>query len=276
MIISTITVIAQTGSEIYLFDVNMNAKGITLSNGKNITNHTGYDNQPFFNGSDIYFSSADSGQMDIKKYNYKTGMTTLVTSTADNEFSPTVTPDKKFISCILQRKNGEQDLVKYPISGGMPEMIIDDLKVGYHTWSGNDHLLLFVLEDTNRFGLHYYNVKTKEDKTLSTDIGRSLHKIPGNNTLSFIQKSTSGWMIREYDPATGKISDILPALPNRDLITWSNGGEILMSDGDLIYYNRPAKKSGWQKVVIDNSSLKNITRLAFSGDNKKLAVVVAE
>jgi hypothetical protein len=276
MILSFMTAFAQTGSEIYLFDVNMKAKGITLSSGKNITNHAGYDNQPFFYGADIYFSSANSGQMDIKKYNYKTGITTAVTNTIDNEFSPTVTPDEKFISCILQRKNGKQDLVKYPIGGGVPEIVIDDLTVGYHTWAGNDHLLLFILEDTNRFGLHYYNIKTREDKTIATDIGRSLHKIPGKNSLSFIQKSASGWMIREFDPASGKVTDIVAALPNHDLITWSSSYEILMSDGDVIYYNRPATNSGWHKVIIENSSLKNITRMAFSGDNKKLAVVVAE
>ena len=45
---------AQNGSEIILFDVNINAKEITLSNPVNITNHKGYDNQPFFFTKQIF------------------------------------------------------------------------------------------------------------------------------------------------------------------------------------------------------------------------------
>ena len=39
---------AQTGSEIYLFDLSSKKGSISLSNPVNATNHPGYDNQPFF------------------------------------------------------------------------------------------------------------------------------------------------------------------------------------------------------------------------------------
>ncbi|HUS00976.1 MAG TPA: hypothetical protein VMY77_04580, partial [Chitinophagaceae bacterium] len=180
---------AQTGTDIILFDVTISAKGITLSNPVNITDHKGYDNQPFFYKTGIYYSSAaDSAQMEIKKYDHIKKTTSVITHTAENEFSPTITPDGKFISCILQRKNGKQDLVKYPVNGGEPIIVIDDLKVGYHAWANNNSLLLFVLEDTSTFGLHYYNTSTKEDKKITADIGRSLQKVPGKQAISFIQK----------------------------------------------------------------------------------------
>ncbi|NJN41460.1 MAG: hypothetical protein HC811_03680 [Flammeovirgaceae bacterium] len=43
-----ISVMAQTGSEIMLMDLKLSKNGIEVSNPKNVTNHPGYDNQPFF------------------------------------------------------------------------------------------------------------------------------------------------------------------------------------------------------------------------------------
>ena len=268
---------AQNGSEIILFDVNINAKEITLSNPVNITNHKGYDNQPFFYKANIYYSSeVDSGQMDIKKYDYLQKKTVAITHTADNEFSPTITPDGKFISCILQRKNGKQDLVKYSLNGGEPIVLIDNLKVGYHAWLDNNSLLLFVLEDTSTNGLHYYNVAKKEDKKLTTNIGRSLQKVPGKQAVSFIKKTPGEWLIREYDAATKKIITIMPALHDHDFVTWTKKGLALMSDGKDIYFARQ-ENNNWQKVKLTSDiELKNISRIAINEKNTKLAIVVAE
>ena len=268
---------AQNGSEIILFDVNINSSGITLSNPVNITNHKGYDNQPFFYKTNIYYSSeVDSGQMDIKKYDYLQKTTVAVTHTADNEFSPTITPDGKFISCILQRKNGKQDLVKYSLTGGEPTVLIDNFKVGYHAWIDNNSLLLFVLEDTSTNGLHYYNITTKENKKLATDIGRTLQRVPGKQTVSFIKKTQGEWLVREYDAATKKIVTIMPALHNHEFFAWTKKSLLLMSDGQDIYSAKQGN-SNWQKVkIIGDLPLKNITRLALNELNAKLAVVVAE
>ncbi len=272
----SISTFAQNGSEIILFDVTISATGISLSNPVNITNHKGYDNQPFFYKTNIYYSSeVDSGQMDIKKYDYLQKTAITITHTEENEFSPTITPDKKFISCILQRKNGKQDLVKYPVNGGEPTILIDNLKVGYHAWVDNNSLILFVLEDTSTNGLHYYNITTKENKKIATDIGRSLQRVPGKQAISFIKKTPGEWLIREYDVVTKKITTIMPALHNHEFIAWTKKGLPLMSDGTDIYFAKQGKN--WQKVKITGGlPLKNITRLALNGQNTKLAVVVAE
>jgi len=61
----------------------------------NITNHKGYDNQPYFHPDEpvIYYSSFnEEGRSDIKSYNYKTGVTSNITTTSEREYSPTVTP----------------------------------------------------------------------------------------------------------------------------------------------------------------------------------------
>lgn len=270
-------VFAQPGTEIIVFDIDVKAAGITLYNPVNITKHKGYDNQPFFYRSHLYYSSqVDSGQIDIVRFEDRYKTTRRITITEDSEFSPTITPDEKFISCILQRKNGKQDLIKYPVNGGEPTIIIDDLKVGYHTWANNNELLLFVLEDTATFGLHHYNTDTKKDKRIAGNIGRGLNKIPGKNAVSFIQKDSTGGMIKEYNIASGNVSVIMPALPNRDFLAWTKKGVIIMSDGKDIYFAKPATRS-WQKIEIrSDHPLKNITRLVINEHDTKLAVVVSE
>lgn len=270
---------AQGGTEILLLDLKVNGGLVQLSNPKNITNHKGYDNQPFFFKNKLFFSSGDNGQMDLKVFDLKSNSTSTFTTSGDNEFSPTITPDKKFISAILQQKDMTQDLVKFSLKTKNKIELINNLTVGYHAWINKNEVLLFILEDSVTFNLHRYNVKTKADEIVAKNIGRSIHKIPGTDAMSFVEKvSTKEWLIRRYEPGKKFISTIATALPQRDNLAWTTNGLILMSDGKEIFYNDPSKNNGWQKVKFsgDANVLKGITRLAVNDRNNKLAVVVAE
>lgn len=269
---------AQSGSEIYLFDLVIKDGKPVVSNGKNITHHKGYDNQPSFHPSSaiVYYASFnDSGRSDIRYYNYKTEKAGAVTVTNEREYSPTVTPDGKYLSCIIQRDNGAQDLGKYPIGGGEPIILISTLKVGYHVWLDAVNLLLFVLEDSGRNSLHHYQLETGQDKIIVNSPGRSLHAIPGTKQFSFIHKEhKDSWKIRRYDPAGGTITDIAPTLTGREDITWLSKDLVLSSDGNTLFYLDLKKGTSWEPI--QTSGLKGISRLAFNRKAGKLAVVVAE
>jgi len=277
---------SQTGSEIYLFDLKMLNNEPILSNLLNITNHKGYDNQPYFHPkkSIIYYSSFnDSGRSDIKFYNYNTKETSNFTQTNEREYSPTLTPDGNFISCIIQRDNGAQDLGKYPVKGGEPVVLVNTLKVGYHAWINKSSLLLFVLEDSGRNALHYYNLKTKEDKVLIKNPGRSLYRItgrlPGIEGISFVEKqSKDEWQIKRYASKTGEITLIAKTLTGREDLCWLSNGLIIMSDGTSLFYLNAQNDQGWKPIVADMGTiaLKGISRLAVSSDNSKLAIVASE
>jgi len=272
--------LAQTGSEILLFDLKMKKNKITLSNPKNITNHPGYDNQPGFNRDEpvVYYSSFnDDGRSDIKSYNYQTGVTTSVTTTNEREYSPTQTPDKNYLSCIIQRDNGAQDLGKYPLAGGDPYVIINTMTVGYHVWADNSHLALFILGDPNT--LHYLRLPTKEDTVLAQNIGRSLHQIPDERGISFVQKSSStDWQIKKLDTETMVVSSLATTLPGREDIAWTPDGRVISSDGSKIYILNPKKEKAWKEIQLTSGSelLKGITRLAVNAKGDKLAVVISE
>jgi hypothetical protein len=273
---------SQAGSEIYIFELKQSKKGEwSLSDGRNVTNHKGYDNQPFFHPDEplIYFSSFnEEGRSDLKSYNYKTLETKNITNTAsEREYSPTVTPDKQFLSCIVQRDNNAQDLVKYPIYGGTPTVLINDLIVGYHTWVDTEELMLFVLGEPQT--LQLYNLKTKQHDIIDEKIGRSLHRIPGEEAISYVdKKAEKDWIIRKYEPASGATAEIINTIPGSEDLCWTPDAKILMTSGKKIFVIDPNKDKVWKEIRLDPKTpvTTGFTRLTISKDGKKLAVVVNE
>ena len=269
---------AQPGTEIYLFDLKLKKDKITISNPVRVTNHPGYDSQPFFHPdkSILYYASADtSGRTDILTYNYQTKASSKFTSTSEREYSPTVTPDKKFVSCIIQRDDGKQDLGKYPIDGGEATVIINNLTVGYHAWLDNDNVVVFVLGEPQT--LRLYNVSTAKDIVLADSIGRSLHLIPKTKTISFVDKSSSPKHLIKRIKSIDAIDILGEALPNREDLAWTNDGRIVMSDGEKLFYFDTVKDKMWKPIdVTGETPLKGITRLSINASGDKIAIVISE
>ena len=271
---------AQDPSDIFLFDLSVKKDKVIASNPVNITKHKGYDNQPFFHPKlpVIYYSSFnDDGRADIVSYNYKTAKTSGITQTTEREYSPTVTLDQHSLSCIIQRDDGKQDLAKYPIDGGEPHVIIDNMKVGYHVWADNSHLGLFILGTPNT--LHYILLPMKKDTIIAQNIGRSLHRIPGEAAISFVHKvSDTEWVIKKLNNKTLNVTTLTNTLPGREDLAWTPDGKIIMTDGTKLFFSQPGKITTWTALDISSGFevLKSVTRIAVSADGKKLAVVVSE
>lgn len=271
-------VAAQPASEVYLFDLKISKNTMTLRNAINISNHKGYDNQPYFDPDKpvLYYTSADSsGRTDLLSYNYSTGVTNKLTDTPEREYSPTVTPDKQFISCIIQRDNGAQNLGKYPAGGGEPIIIVDDLTVGYHAWADDKNLIAFILGEPNT--LRWISVVNGKDSILAENIGRSLHVIPTSGDLSFVHKSSSKWLIKKIDKRNKKITTLTETIADKEDLTWTPDGRIVMSDGEKLFYIRPATKAPWKEIEMSSERpLKGITRISINRSGNKMAIVVAE
>ena len=153
-------------------------------------------------------------------------------------------------------------------------MIVDNLTVGYHVWADNSHLALFVLGEPNT--LHYLRLPTKEDTIIASNIGRSLHKVPNERSISFVHKVAEGnWQIKKLNTETMKIATVASTVPGKEDIAWTPTGTLLTSDGAQLLALRG---KSWKPVAVTEGQtlLKGITRLAVSADGKKLAVVVSE
>ena len=280
LINSPFAAVAQPGTEILLFDLKVEHDSIWVESGRNITNRQGYDNQPFFHPDEplLFFVSADHrGQTDIFNHNYKTGLQTQVTRTADKEYSPTVTPDRQHISCIIQRENGAQHLGRYPVVGGEAEILINDLIVGYHAWIDQDQLALFVLPQP--FRLYVSNLTKRTDTVRAEDIGRSLNRIPGTNAISFVQKMGDNAMVKELSGQTGKISVLTKSISTAEHdMAWTPDGKMIMSEGNkLFYWSRNGGDHRWTEIpfATDRPS-QSISRIAISPNGRLIALVINE
>jgi hypothetical protein len=271
------SVIAQQGTDIFLCDLVIKDNKVTVSNPRNITQRKGYDNQPFFHPkrSILYYVSADSsGQTDIFEFDYQSNHTASISSSPEREYSPTVMPDWNYLSCIIQLPNGAQNLGRYHTKGGIPVTLIDNLTVGYHAWTDMDNLFLFTLPAP--FALHWINISKKTDRVITEDIGRSLHKIPGENALSFVQKSGADWWIKKLEVESGTISNITKSISLKDHdMAWTYDGKIMMSNGAKLYFYK--RNSEWMEVQLDDLPPDaTISRLAVNNTGDKIAIVINE
>jgi Tol biopolymer transport system component len=265
------------GTEIYLLDLSVKEKKVVVSNPENVTNRPGYDNQPGFHPDKplLYYTSAtDGGKTDLVEYNFKKKKSRKITNTSEREYSPTVTPDKKFLSCIIQRDNGAQDLGKYPIDGGEPTVLVNTLTVGYHAWINPESLLVFVLGDT--MTLQRYDLASKQSVIVAKSIGRSLHKVPGTLSMSFVTKVTDTMSVLNKLNTDGTVEPIVNTLHGREDLTWTPDGKVIMSDGRKLFYFQPGKSIEWTEIEGHPMPPGTITRLAVNAEGNKLAIVVSE
>ncbi len=270
--------VAQPSTEVYLFDLEINGNRIKISNPLNISNNPGkYDNQPAFllDGSSIIFSSTRNDQTDIRKYNISDNSSTWLTETPGSEYSPTPIPDGESISCILLEQNGRQLLWRYPLSGGSGEILIPYLKIGYHTWFNGNSLYAFVLGPHNTF--QEIDIQANKAEIIKENIGRSLHKVPGKNLVSYIDKSSSDWMLNTYDPLSDESSTLVQTPENSEDMVWLNSNLILIGEGTKILLWEKNSLDEW-KLIVDlmEFGLGGITRLAVSPEKTSLAIVVSE
>ena len=272
-----ITAFAQPATDVYLFELKAVDNLLTVSNPVNISNNWGYDNQPSFtkNGQEVLFTSTRNGQTDIVRYNIRRNRKTWLTDTEGSEYSPLQIGNTQTFSAILLEEDGTQLLYKYNIRSGKGEVLVPDLKIGYHSWIDRNRLLSFVLGDPPTLQLSY--LKDGKNRVLDSTIGRSLHPIPGKSLMSYVSKQKEPWSINSIHPETGEIDFILNTLEGSEDYAWTPSGTIIMGQKTKLYKFDPDRDSKWIEIGdLSNSGLSSITRLAVSPKGDKIAVVAAE
>lgn len=287
IIINSTNLIAQAGTEIYLFNLVYEDGRYDIMNPVNISNNPGYDNQPSFSadGSYVLFSATRNNQTDVRKYDIDSGESTWLTNTEGSEYSPTVMPDGLHFSAINLKPNGEQLLWKYAVnSSNDPEVIVPDLVIGYHSWFNRDTLITFVLGDSETPStLQLNDIKNSTNEILYENPGRSIHSIPSprefyKNSMSYVSKQNdSQWTINALNMRDLSSSVISSTIDNSEDMAWTNIGDIIMGSGSKLYALNPINKMGWIEIAdLKQFGLTGITRIAISPNGDKLCIVVEE
>jgi Tol biopolymer transport system component len=259
----------------------------------NITDRPGYDNQPSFtpDGTGILFtrsvpsaSPSAQAQTDVYFYDFtsRSSAATLVTNTSESEYSPTITPDGEGISVIrvepgpatLPGQQGIQRLWRFTRDGKNPTLILRDVQpVGYHAWGPDGLLALYVLGKPNT--LQVADTRTGRARAVAQNIGRSLHRIPGRDTISVLHIEGDVRTIKELDLKARTLRPIVKAIASSEGdYAWTPDGAILMSNG-----NELMRWTGgeWERFAdLAAHGLTGASRLAVSPDGRWLALVIPE
>jgi dipeptidyl aminopeptidase/acylaminoacyl peptidase len=272
---------APPSTDIFLAELSQRGGQLALSQPVNLINRDGYDNQPSFtpDGKALLFTSQrENNQTDIYRYDLATRQTMRLTDTSEGEYSPTVTPDKKSFSVIRVEADRTQRLWQFPLKGGAPSLVLPNVKpVGYHVWLNAHTLALFVLGQPNT--LQLADTRTGQAEVLAQNIGRALHRVPGQaRHFSFVHKEKE-WWIKTYDLQTRQITPLVKTLagsPNSEDCAWLPDGTLLMAQGSKLFKWRRGQDVDWQLVAdLTATGLSSITRLAVSPKGDKLALVAA-
>ena len=262
-------------TDIWMGSLTGSGTGLRVEGLTNATDRPGYDNQPAFTddgASFLYVSAVDTTQTEVFRYSLATGATERLTHTPGaSEFSPTPIPGQEAFSAIHETR-GKQYLWRYALDGSDLGPIFSTVEpVGYHAWADDRVAVMFVLGSPPT--LVVGDAIGGDIHVAAENPGRSIHRIPGTNAISFVRKvADDEWWIERLDPASGETTRLVKTRPGREDYAWLPDGEILMGDGTALYLW--AGEGDWTELQqLDLEGLGAISRLAVVDDGSRIAIV---
>ena len=129
----------------------------------------------------------------------------------------------------------------------------------------------------NRMDLAVINMKDKKHRIVQKNVGRSLHKIPSTDLVSYIDKSKKQWEIKSMDPVSGATSIIGKTYENEEDISWLNENTLITGhEKSLLTFNI---KNGvdWKPLItFDQEEINKISRIAVNSSKTRLAFVAED
>ncbi|MCD2259902.1 nuclear transport factor 2 family protein [Psychroserpens luteolus] len=274
LFLTTLALYSQANTEVFLFDLEANSSKIEIKNAKNLSNNEGYDNQPsFLNDRYILFASTRNGQTDIAKYDMRYDSKSWLNFTEGGEYTPLKIPNKNEVSAVRLDKDGKQRLYAYNMSNGDSNELIQDLVVAYYTWYDEQTIVSAVIEEDN-LNLYTTNLEEGKSRKYQLNVGRSFHKIPNSNLVSYISKDNENqWQIKSLNPISGATKVIANTMTGVEDICWLDSKTILSGKDSVLYKLTLQKDNNWKKVAdLTANGITKITRLAVNPEGTKLLI----
>ena len=302
-------------TDIYLLDVKAKHGKFIFSNPQKISDWKGYNNQPYFtpDGKSIYYVSYRNKQSDIYRYDIDLKTTTQFTNTPEDEYSPKLTPDGKYISVVRVMKDSSQQLWEFPLDSGAPKhLLIGEDSIGYYCWTNSGIFTANVPEPMNIkkfdtsliFNKTISNLKKTNQSTLyERNAGRTLLDVKYKNFEEFfyvekpVAKKDSIYSIHVFQRGEIKTVPIyINTLPNCEDFAIGPKNTLFMGKNGKLYKCRigvymgkkgPINKFGqdisldkigqdkeWIEIAdFSNTDYKNFYRIVFNKKGDKIALV---
>ncbi len=263
-------------ADVYLVPLALRNDSVRAGAPLNLTRRPGYDNQPAFTRDSralLYTSTRDDAQADIYRLDLSTGLSLPLRRTApESEYSAAPTADASAVHVIRVERDSTQRLWRATADGRNEAPLFADIKpVGYFAQANDTTFALFVLGSLATLQLAHTGSGRSE--VLARNIGRSLHRIPGSTSISFVQKGSTPWLVMRLDPDTRRIDTLIALPPGTEDVAWADSTTLLTGSGtQLLAWKRGTP--GWQPVAdFGFAHLAGITRLAVSPNGQWLAMV---
>lgn len=263
-------------TEIFIFDINAENNGFSIQNVSLISQNKGYNNQPsFFDSKHLIYSGIREGETDIAQYNLQNSETSWISNTRQgSEFSPQRIPETTEIAAVRLDTSGLQRLYSYDYKTGKSKELIPEVKVGYFCFFNKKEVLVAVLAESG-LDLVMSDLENSSSEKIISNVGRSIHKVPKNNTLSYTLPNEEGnYDIYLFDPSTGKSFFVCELPGGTQDFTWLDQYRIITGVGSKLYIFDTFGGEAWVKVAdLSGDGILDITRLAVNAEGSKLALV---
>jgi hypothetical protein len=271
---------AQGSTDLFRIELREADGRVAAGRVTRLTDRDGYDNQPHIlpDGNAVLYTSIDStGQADIFRLDLATGRSQNITRSApESEYSATLMPAGDRFSAIRVEADSTQRLWSFALDGSDARVVLRDIRpVGYHAWLPGDQLALFVLGEPAT--LRIADVRSGTARIVAEGIGRSLHRIPRRETVSFVHREGDGpgW-IKAYDPAADSMQPLIAAVEENEYHAWLPSGILISARGATLLQWQAGRDDAWVEIAdLSASGVTNISRIASSPDGSFLVVVAA-
>lgn len=272
-------------TEIFLGRIARDGEGLAVAGLANVTNHKGYDNQPYFaaDGKTFYFvSEGESGKTDIYRHDLELGVSEAIfVSPEASEFSPKEAPGGG-ISYIQENPAGDVTRV-YRRKVGDGSAVADFEPVGYYAWL-DDGAALAVYYRSEPGSLYRVEVASGATALIREAIGRAMQADGDGEHLWFTViagDEPPAFQLMRYDAASGAVADLFP-LPDgaQDFaldFDASGAADAVFSASGSTLFRRSLRRDApddWVAVGdLATAGISAATRIAVSSDGARVAIV---
>ncbi|HEX2062680.1 MAG TPA: hypothetical protein VHK90_18205 [Thermoanaerobaculia bacterium] len=265
-------------TEVWLGRLDMREGRFAVTDLQNISRHPGYDNQPAFfpDGASLLFTTeaenvAESG-LGVHAVRYFIDSGRSVALTSARGFSPTPTPDGKFIMTLREGSVWLHDIDGKPLENLLPHV----KTAGYYTRMDQDRWVLFMNEPDRRIAIW-----DQQRFSLAKIVPNAItapYRVPGEMAVTFVvqegdRKTIKHLALTEDRGSLDREIGVIPFKTGGHHV-WTSRGTILMASGNTIYEWDRNRPDDWKVVHrFREPDLQGITRIALGPREDLIALV---